>query len=153
MAGLNTLKKSSHQKTKRRVGRGGKRGKTSGRGHKGQKQHGGHGIRPELRDMIKKLPKRRGYGKNRARTVNSARVNYTPVNLSELEAVFSANDTVNPASLVEKGVVATRATKAPKVKILGRGELKKKLTVEGCVVSEAAKAAIEKAGGSVATQK
>jgi large subunit ribosomal protein L15 len=149
MVGLHTLKKSSHQKTKRRVGRGGKRGKTSGRGHKGQKQHGGHGIRPELRDVIKKLPKRRGYGKNRARTVNSSRVAYTPVNLSQLEAAFSGGDTVNPATLIEKGIITTRAGTGPRVKILGRGELKKRVDVGGCMVSEAAKTAIEKAGGSV----
>ncbi|MAZ67347.1 50S ribosomal protein L15 [bacterium] len=150
MAGLHSLTRNPKSKTKRRVGRGGKRGKTSGRGHKGQKQHGGHGIRPEIRDMIKKLPKRRGYGKNRARTVHNARTTYSPINLSQLEAAFSAGDTVDPTTLVEKGLVAMRAAKAPNVKILGRGELKKNLSVKGCAVSEAAKTAIEKAGGSVA---
>ena len=72
MTGLNSFTKISAKIAKRRVGRGGKRGKTSGRGHKGQRQHGGHGVRPELRDMIKKLPKLRGHGINRSRTVNSA---------------------------------------------------------------------------------
>ena len=151
MAGLHTLKKNPKNKTKQRVGRGGKRGKTSGRGHKGQKQHGGHGIRPELRDMIKKLPKRRGYGVNRSRTVNDARVDYTPVNLSDLEKAFAAGETVTPATLVEKNVVATRAGKNPTVKVLGHGELKKKLTVEECAVSKTAREAIEKAGGTVVT--
>lgn len=152
MTGLHSLKKSTHQKEKRRVGRGGKRGKTSGRGHKGQKQHGGHGIRPELRDLIKKLPKRRGHGKNRARTVNSARVAYTPVNLTQIETAFSAGDTVNPAALVEKKVVTTRAGKTPKVKILGHGTLSKKVTIENCAVSDTAKSAIESAGGTVTLQ-
>jgi len=149
MAGLHSLTKSKTQKTKRRVGRGGKRGKTSGHGHKGQKQHGGHGIRPEMRDMIKKLPKLRGHGKNRARTVNSSKVAYTPVNLSQLEEVFANGDTVNPTTLVEKKVVSSRSGKAPKVKILGRGELSKKVTIEKCALSQTAKAAVEKAGGSV----
>lgn len=150
MVGLHSITKSKHQKTKRRVGRGGKRGKTSGRGHKGQKQHGGHGIRPEIRDMIKKLPKRRGHGTNRARTVHDSRPEYAPVNLAQIEAAYKAGETVSPETLVAKGLVATRAGRAPLVKVLGNGALTKKVTVENCKVSEAAKAAIEKAGGSIA---
>lgn len=150
MAGLHSLTKSSSQKTKQRIGRGGKRGKTSGHGHKGQKQHGRHGIRPEMRDMIKKLPKLRGHGINRSRTVNDSRVTNTPVNLAQLEEFFTAGDTVNPAALVEKKVVSTRAGKAPVVKILGRGTLTKKLVIENCVASASAKQAIEAAGGSIA---
>jgi len=149
MTGLHSLKKSTSQKTKRRVGRGGKRGKTSGHGHKGQMQHGGHGVRPEMRDMIKKLPKLRGHGANRARTVNSGKVAYTPVNLSQLEEHFAAGETVTVETLADKKVISNNARRAKKVKILGRGELKKKLTVENCAVSESAKTAIEKAGGSV----
>jgi len=149
MAGFHTLTKSSTQKTKRRVGRGGKRGKTSGRGHKGQRQHGGHGVRPELRDMIKKLPKLRGHGKNRARTVNDSRVVYAPVNLAQLEETFSAGDTVNPRILVEKKIVRMRAGKAPHVKILGRGKLTKKLIIEKCSFSETARKAIQEVGGTV----
>lgn len=149
MTGLHSIK-STNKKVSRRVGRGGKRGKTSGHGTKGQKQHGRHGIRPELRDMIKKLPKRRGYGKNRARTVNDARIVYTAVNLSELEAAFNAGDTVTPATLVEKGVVRTRAGKPVAVKVLARGSVSKKLSVAGCLVSDAAREALTKAGGTVA---
>lgn len=150
MVGLHSLSKNPKQKTTRRIGRGGKRGKTSGHGMKGQKQHGRHGIRPELRDMIKKLPKLRGHGKNRARTVNSGRVAATPVNLAQLEAAFAAGESVNPTILVEKGVVPTRAGRAPMVKILAQGALSKKLAITDCAVSEAAKKAIEAAGGSVA---
>ncbi len=65
---LNTLQSKTKRMISDRIGRGGKRGKTSGRGVKGQRAHGDHGVRPELRDAIKKLPKRRGYGKNRGRT-------------------------------------------------------------------------------------
>jgi len=149
MTGLNLLKKSTSQKTKRRIGRGGKRGKTAGRGHKGQRQHGGHGVRPELRDMIKKLPKLRGHGTNRARTVNNSRIVYTPVNLSTLERVFSTNSIINPDTLVEKKVIAKRAGKVPHVKILGRGEIKKKVTIERCALSKSAQKAIEAAGGTI----
>lgn len=149
MTGLHSLTKNKAQKTKRRVGRGGKRGKTSGHGHKGQKQHGGHGIRPEMRDVIKKLPKLRGHGKNRARTVNSSKVAYTPVNLSQLEEACKDGETITPTLLVEKKIVSNRAGRAPKIKILGTGTLKKKLIIEKCKISESAKVAVEKAGGSV----
>ena len=149
MAGLHSLTKNKANKVARRVGRGGKRGKTAGRGHKGQKARAGTGGRPEMRDMIKKLPKRRGYGKNRARTVNDSRVAYTPVNLSALEAHFAAGDTVTPQTLVEKGVIRTRAGKAPIVKILGTGTLSKKVAVSHCAFSQKAREAIEAAGGSV----
>ncbi|HVY35840.1 MAG TPA: uL15 family ribosomal protein, partial [Candidatus Paceibacterota bacterium] len=55
---------STKNKKKKTVGRGSKRGKTSGRGTKGQKARAGHRIRPHIRDIIKKLPKLRGRGKN-----------------------------------------------------------------------------------------
>jgi len=153
MVGLHTLKKNPNNKAKRRIGRGGKRGKTSGHGHKGQKQHGRHGIRPEIRDMIKKLPKRRGYGKNRARTVHDSRIAYAPVNLSQLEKAYTAGEMVSPATLVEKGLVENQSGRLPHAKILARGEITKKLTIEGCLLSEAARAAIEKVGGSVVLSK
>ncbi len=145
---LNTLKAKSSRVTSMRVGRGGKRGKTSGRGGKGQTARAGHKIRPEIRDRIKKLPKRRGYGKNRSRTVRSDRTNYSPVNLSALEALFTSGDTINAVTLARKGLIRGKGTRA---KILGMGELTKSFSVSDCIVSASAKAAIEKAGGSVLT--
>lgn len=146
---LNSVKARSKRVTSARVGRGGKRGKTSGRGGKGQTARAGHNIRPEVRDMIKKLPKRRGYGKNRSRTVRIDRSSYVPVNLAALEAVFSAGDTVSPLTLGRAGLVASRSGRYPAVKILGTGELSKKLSITGCEVSGTARTMIEKAGGSV----
>lgn len=146
---LHELKTSKGVTKAQRVGRGGKRGKTSGKGHKGQKARAGHKIRPAERDIIKRIPKRRGYGINRSRTVNSARVKPVAVNLATLEATFEAGDQVNPKTLVAKRLVRSKAGRAPMVKILGVGTLTKKLTVAGCTLSEAAKAAIEKAGGEV----
>jgi large subunit ribosomal protein L15 len=64
-----TLKRNTPNKKTPRVGRGGVRGKTSGRGTKGQKARSGRKMRPEMRDLIKKIPKLRGHGKNRARTI------------------------------------------------------------------------------------
>jgi large subunit ribosomal protein L15 len=136
----------------RRVGRGqsSTRGKTSGRGGKGQTARAGNKRRPELRDIIKKLPKLRGYGKNRARSVNAEMRKALPVPLEALEAVFSAGAEVTPKTLVEAGVVKARGDKSPLIKILGTGTITKKLSIKGCTVSASAKAAIEKAGGTIA---
>ena len=146
---LHELKPNTKKKTAKRIGRGGKRGKTSGKGHKGQKARAGNSTRPEMRDIIKKLPKLRGYGTNRAKTVNADKVLPTVINVSALEQL-EAGTAVNPKSLVAMGLVNARRKKAPAVKILGTGELSKKLVVTDCVVSKTAKAKIEKAGGSVA---
>ena len=143
------IKRNKPNKKKTTVGRGGKRGKTSGRGHKGQKARSGHKLRPEMRDIIKKLPKRRGYGKNRARTVNSSVEKPTPINLPVLEEVFADGDAVTPATFVEKGILKKEKGRLPQVKILGMGDITKKVNVSGCTVSESAKGKIEKAGGSV----
>lgn len=133
-----------------RIGRGGKRGKTSGKGMKGQKSRSGNSMRPEIRDMIKKLPKLRGHGKNRARTVNAERVRAMVVNLAALETAFGAGDAVDPRSLEAKGLIRIRGGQAPVVKILGEGDLTKKLALTGVTVSAAARTKIEAAGGSVA---
>ena len=146
---LNTLQAKTKRITSPRIGRGGKRGKTSGRGTKGQNARAGHRKRPEMRDLIKKLPKLRGHGKNRSRTVRIDRLAYVPVNLASLEAAFSAGDVVTPATLYKKGLVTTRAGKVRAVKVLGTGTLTKALSVSGVIASATAKSAIEKAGGTL----
>ena len=143
------IKRNKPNKKKMTVGRGGKRGKTSGRGHKGQKARAGHKLRPEMRDIIKKLPKRRGFGKNRARTVNSSIVKPTPINLPILDEFFADGDIVTPASLVEKNILKRSKGKLPQVKILGMGDITKKIKVSECAFSKSAKEKIEKAGGSI----
>jgi large subunit ribosomal protein L15 len=144
----NTLTAATPRITSTRIGRGGKRGKTSGRGTKGQNARAGHRKRPEMRDLLKKLPKRRGFGKNRARTVRP-QVIYSAINLAKLDAIFNAGDTVSPLTLMQKGAVRSRGGYIKPVKILGTGTLTKALTVVDCKVSEAAKGAIESAGGSL----
>lgn len=146
---LHELKPLTRKKTAKRIGRGGKRGKTSGKGHKGQKARAGNSTRPEMREIIKKIPKLRGHGVNRARTVNSERSLATVVNVSMLDKAFEAGATVTPKSLVAAGAIATVRRRAPAVKILGNGELTKKLTIENCQVSGSAKAKIEAAGGTI----
>ena len=149
---LHELKPSAPRKSAKRIGRGGKRGKTSGKGHKGQKARTGNSTRPEMREMIKKLPKLRGHGVNRARTVNAERVRPVVVNVSVLETAFEAGATVTPKTMVTAGVITTVRKRAPQVKILGNGGLTKKLVVEDCQVSQSAKEKIEAAGGSIKKQ-
>ena len=141
------LKRRNPNKKSKKVGRGGLRGKTSGRGHKGQKQHGGHGIRAEIRDQIKKLPKLRGRGKNSNKSIQA---DATVFNLAMIEENFNVGDVVSPITLQEKGLLKGAAVRKTGVKILADGELTKKITVEGCAVSAAATEKISKAGGSVA---
>jgi len=149
---LHELKRDNPLKKKKTVGRGGKRGKTSGRGMKGQKARAGNSGRPEERDIIKRIPKRRGYGKNRARTVNDGKVKPEVVNLATLEALFDTGAEVSPATLVEKGIIRKKSGVLPVVKVLGMGDVSKKFKVVGVIISEAAAEKITKAGGEVVTK-
>jgi large subunit ribosomal protein L15 len=145
---LNSLSPRTKDKKNPPVGRGGRRGKTSGRGAKGQSSRAGHKIRPEMRDIIKKLPKLRGYGKNRARTVKTNRIPASAINLSLLEKAYTAGEMVSPASLLAKGLVRRTKGRAPVVKILGAGPLTKALVFKGCSLSAAARTAVTAAGGT-----
>lgn len=149
MATLNEIKRPSGiKRAYRRVGRGqsSTRGKQSGRGGKGQTARAGAKIRPAWRDIIKKLPKRRGYGKNRGRTV-VARPEPIALSLTKLAGFFEAGVEITAKALAEKGIGGVRSRRP--VKIVG-GNIDKKLVVRGVSVSASARAAIEKAGGSVA---
>jgi large subunit ribosomal protein L15 len=128
------------------VGRGGKRGKTSGRGGKGQTARAGNKKRPELRDFIKRIPKLRGRGVNQNKSIETRP---TIVNLDVLEAVFETGSVISPATLMEKNTISTNDGRMPVVKILGAGEITKKFTIENCIISKQAKEKVEKLGGSV----
>ena len=128
---LHTLKPGHKLKGKKpRVGRGGKRGTYSGKGGKGQKARSGRRIRPAYRDLIQRLPKLRGV-KNRPSTPE-----LEVINVGEMEKV------------AKDGVISEKVL-GKKVKILGNGELKKAINVEGLPVSKSAKEKIEAAGGHV----
>ena len=146
-ATLHTLVRQG-KRAYRRVGRGNgsSRGKQSGRGGKGQTARAGHKIRPEMRDIIKKLPKRRGYGKNRGRTVDSTIPDAVAVSVTRLDKMFESGASISWKVLQERGVVGRK--RVP-VKIVG-GETKKKFIVTDCEVSASARTAIEKAGGTAA---
>ena len=124
--------KSFHRLRKgKRVGRGGKRGTTSGRGTKGQKARAGSKIRPAERDILKRIPKLRGY------KFKSFRARPSIVNLKDIQNKFKAGDEVSPKTLLEAGLVHTIKGRTPRVKILGAGEVKKKLIFKDVSFSRA----------------
>lgn len=131
------------RRTPKRVARGigGKGGKTAGRGTKGQNSRSGGGVKPGFEGgqtpLHRRTPKAKGFK-------NPFRVEYHVVNLDTLET-FDAGGEVSPATLRSRGLVAKQGL----VKVLGRGELTKSLTVKAHGFSASAKQAIEAAGGSV----
>lgn len=128
------------------VGRGGKHAKTSGRGTKGQNARAGHKKRPEIRDFIKRIPKLRGRGKNINTSIQSK---YSVISLGLLNELCKDGDIISPATLVKHGLLKKSEGTLPRVKILGGGDIKKKLNFVSCQVSQSTRLAIEKAGGSI----
>ncbi|MDO5329418.1 MAG: 50S ribosomal protein L15 [Coriobacteriia bacterium] len=130
---------------KKRVGRGigSGLGKTSGRGMNGQMSRAGGGKRAGFEGgqtpLARRLPKLPGFN-------NINRVEYVPVNVSRLEEKYKAGETVDIDSLVKYGII--KNTNAV-VKVLGNGDIKKKLTVKVDKVSASAQKKIEAAGGKV----
>jgi large subunit ribosomal protein L15 len=142
---LHTLKPrpgAKHRVKRLGCGESSGHGKTSGKGHKGQKARSGGSIRLGFEGgqmpLIRRIPKR---GFNNA----NFKTRFAVVNLGALNA-FDNGATVDEAALLASGLIR-RPYDA--VKILGSGELKKKLTITVDKASESAKAAIEKAGGSL----
>ncbi len=125
------------------IGRGGKRGTTAGRGTKGQKARAGHRIRPEIRDLIKKLPKRRGH---RAPAAGAKPV---VLNLGTLASRFKAGLDVTPLTLAAAGLIKRRSGRLPPLKLLGTGTINRPLVVTGLAVSASARQKIEAAGGKI----
>ncbi len=130
-------------KERKRVGRGigSGHGKTCGRGHKGQKSRSGDKKMPPWFEggqtpLHMRVPKR-GF-------VSPNRVEYTPVNVGVLDKLFEEGAEVTPEVLAEKGL----CSKKDLVKILGDGEITKKLKVKAHAFSKTAKEKIEKAGGT-----
>jgi large subunit ribosomal protein L15 len=128
------------RKARKRVGRGigGKGGKTAGRGTKGQKARNKVpiGFEGGQLPLAQRVPKLRGFN-------NPFRVEYQAINLDVIEA--SGLDEVTPESLYAKGLVS----KGSLVKVLGRGELTRAVTVKVHAASASAEAAVSAAGGSV----
>jgi len=140
---IHEIQREHGNQNRKRVGRGGKRGTYSGKGSKGQRAHASSAPRPELRDVIKKLPKLRGY------RFNSIQVDFYVVNVGLLDKVFKDGDTISPKTLISNKVLRTKKGERARIKVLGNGELSKKLTILDCVVSKSAREKIEKAGGKI----
>lgn len=146
---LHTLKPAEGAvKTNKRLGRGqGSGGSTAGRGHKGAQSRSGYsakaGFEGGQMPLQRRVPK---FGFK-----NNNKVYFKAVNLDLLEGLAAGNqaDNINLEFLIGKGIVG----KNDKVKVLGRGELKSKISVEAHAFSASAKEAIEKAGGTATTVK
>jgi large subunit ribosomal protein L15 len=150
--GLHSLKpKHGSRRPRKRVGRGegSGTGKTSGRGENGAGSRSGSKRNPAAEGgqmpIHMRMRKLRGPHMKKSMPFENFRTHTQPVNLADLEARFDAGAEVNPESLVQHGL-ATR--KGVPVKILGQGELKKKLTVNAHAFSKTAREKIEAAGGA-----
>jgi len=136
---LHELKSLQKNKSKKRVGRGGKRGTYSGKGQKGQKSRAGHKIRPAERDLILRLPKLRGF------KFRPLKLRPQVINIGELAAKIKG-DIISKESLLQAGLIRKSDKR---VKILGSGDVNKPFSIEGLEISLSAKKKIETAGGSI----
>ena len=137
----------SIKKKRQRIGRSGKRGSYSGRGVKGQKSRAGRRLHPAERDLIMRIPKRRGF-RNKPKTEKTKVFNLGDFSLrlksfAQGKAPLSINqELLKVAGLVGKNFKG-------EIKLLGGGEIAFPVSVQGLKVSKSAKIKIEKAGGSV----
>ena len=138
---LHTLRPRHKLKNPRtRIGRGGKRGTTSGHGTKGQKSRAGHRIRPAERDLIQRLPKHSGL-KN-----GSTEVKTQTVNMEAIVRVMPGK-VVNLKNLAEAKLI-TWPSKRP-IKILGQGAIHNSITIEKVAISKSARRKVEAAQGKI----
>jgi large subunit ribosomal protein L15 len=149
---LSNLKPAQPRRARKRVGRGmgSGKGRYSGRGIKGQKaRSGSHTMRAGFEGgqmpIYMRLGKQRGPYSKDAMPIGPHRTSTIPVNLRDLDRVFDDGSEVTLEALVEKGLIKNTRTD---VKILGQGDLKKKLTVTAHSFSASAREKIEKAGGT-----
>ena len=149
---LSSLKPAQARKDRKRVGRGlgSGKGRYSGRGIKGQKSRAGShkmrvGFAGGQMPIYMRLGKLRGATSKDAMPIGPFRTSTVPVNVGALDA-FDDGAEVTPETLVERGVIKNTKTD---VKLLGNGELKKKLTVRVHAISATAREKVEAAGGSV----
>ncbi|MBU3918779.1 uL15 family ribosomal protein [Patescibacteria group bacterium] len=140
---LHQIKSDNKRQTKKRIGRGGKRGTFCGRGNKGQLSRAGRRMQPAIREYIKRYPKLRGY------KFNTKDKNIVITNISEINKKFDNGELVSPQTLIKKKIISKIKGKIPQVKILGDGKIEKKVIVKDCVLSKVAEDKIKKAGGEI----
>ena len=139
---LHSIQRKTKHKKSKLVGRGATRGMYSGKGRKGQKARAGRKMRPEMRDIIKKIHKKRGY--------QFASIYKKPatINVGMLQD-FPEGTVISSKFLAQKKLIHHTGGKAPIVKILGNGDLTKKLIFSGLTFSKEARVKIEKSGGEI----
>ncbi len=154
---IHQLKPRTPRAFAKRVGRGGKRGTTSGKGTKGQKSRAGAGVKPGFRGGDNRIwqlfPKQRGASKKPGNSSPHQKHRFFQLKHGKSAAInlgafdkFSEGQEVTAEMLIAEGII--HGTK-DKVKVLGGGILKKKLILKGFTFSDSAKAKIAKAGGTI----
>ncbi len=159
---LHQLKPAYKKKSRQRVGRGGKGGTYAGRGLKGQKARAGRKPRPGFAGgdtpLSRRLPKQRGsVGKVKIRRGSKSSkflAKLTVLNIKDIEKEFSAKsgpvssgkakEIVSQQSLLKKGLIDKIGSRIPQVKILGKGEIKKKLEFKGVKLSKSVQEKVRK---------
>jgi len=137
--------KLKKRKSRKRIGRGGKRGTYSGRGIKGQKSRSGAKLDPVFEggrsSLVERLKKLRGFKSTHPKKIN--------IDLDNLEKNFKDGETVNIENLIKAKLVDKIRAKHG-IKILGDGKLTKKISIDkDILLSKSAKEAIEKSGGKI----
>ncbi len=137
-------------KGRKRIGRGGSRGGTSGRGHKGQNARSGGGVDLGFEGgqmpIYRRLPKR-GFLNFRFKRVVEA------VNLDRLNGIVDQDQEITKELLIKKGIIKPKKNRPFALKILGNGSIEKPITIVADLFSTAARKAIEEAGGKAVTDK
>jgi len=153
---LSELQPKTPRKISQRVGRGGKRGTYSGKGMNGQKSRAGAGFKPGFRGGDNRIwqlfPKKRGASKKpgnsrphkKHRFFQLRQTKPSVFNLDQFN-IFDEGQLLTPDVLAKKGLVSADSD----IKILGDGELRKKIDFQGFIFSKSAKAKIQKAGGTI----
>ena len=148
---LNTLT-SKNSKSRKRLGRGigSTKGKTSGRGHKGQKSRSGVAIKSfegGQMPLYRRLPKR---GFNPIRKIKIAKINLEKIQTFIDKKTINSSDTIDFKLLKKLKIINKNSQK---LKILGTGEIKVKINIEADLISKSAKEKLEKIGGSILIKK
>ena len=126
---LHNIQSRHKAKSAKRVGRGGKRGSFSGRGIKGQKARSGRKIRPEIRDLIMKIPKSRGHRHT------GPRKNEIGIAAAHIAKKFKPGEIISPKRLFERGLIKKIGGRLPEIKILSPKNFLENRVVKGCRIA------------------
>lgn len=140
---IHQLKPNKRLSKKKRVGRGGKRGTYSGRGMKGQKSRAGAKIKPQIKELISKFPKKRG------RRFKTIKKEVQIIQLKDIVKSFPEGGIINPFKLKKAKLIKNTKNKFSIIRILGAQPLSSKFIIKNCLVSQKVRQVIEKSGGKI----